>query len=334
MVLQGSGQITLKDVAGEFGGSTPHNLSEYYAAATGVPGTGPIRLSNFYGKSNNPNPPTWTTGTNLGLTTPSTYFSTSLLAYSDSSTTLSLTDGPSGFSFNPSSSGLNGSATISGTTPSSNTTLYWYVRATDQEGQTTDRTFSLRVSQVPVFSTSSVLPQYATNTLFGIQISASSDSAVTFTMNSNPYGFGSIQSNGYFDGTTPSYGGTFYWYFTATDQEGQSTTQYYQMSVSVPVPPSWYTNAYDLDPLYNGNYLYLGGFSSGGYVVYTFSNYANGTGPFTYGAGELTSLSLNSSTGVVSGYMPTVASGIRVYWYMYLYSPYGSAAVTVVAESY
>ena len=52
MALQNSGAISLSDIATEFGGSTPHSLSEYYAAASGVPASGEIALDDFYGKSN------------------------------------------------------------------------------------------------------------------------------------------------------------------------------------------------------------------------------------------------------------------------------------------
>ena len=53
MALQSSGQITLGNIAGEFGGSAPHALSEYYGAASGVPTSGQIRLAaDFYGKAN------------------------------------------------------------------------------------------------------------------------------------------------------------------------------------------------------------------------------------------------------------------------------------------
>lgn len=53
MALQSSGQISLSDIATEFGGSTPHALSEYYGAAAGVPSSGTISLaSDFYGKAN------------------------------------------------------------------------------------------------------------------------------------------------------------------------------------------------------------------------------------------------------------------------------------------
>ena len=51
MGLQSSGSISLSDIAGEFGGSTPHSLSEYYDAANGVPANGQISLSDFYGTS-------------------------------------------------------------------------------------------------------------------------------------------------------------------------------------------------------------------------------------------------------------------------------------------
>ena len=51
MAIQNTGQIKITDVSGEFGGSAPHALSEYYGAATGVPNSGQIALSDFYGTS-------------------------------------------------------------------------------------------------------------------------------------------------------------------------------------------------------------------------------------------------------------------------------------------
>ena len=52
MGLQTTGAISLNDIAGEFGGTTPHSLSEYYGVATGIPSSGTISFSQFYGKSN------------------------------------------------------------------------------------------------------------------------------------------------------------------------------------------------------------------------------------------------------------------------------------------
>jgi len=51
MALQSSGQISLLNVATEFGGSAPHSLSEYYGAAAGIPSSGAISLGDFYGAS-------------------------------------------------------------------------------------------------------------------------------------------------------------------------------------------------------------------------------------------------------------------------------------------
>jgi hypothetical protein len=59
MTIESSGAISLGTTAGtnrsisaEFGGTVPHALSEYYGAASGVPSSGEIKFSNFYGKSN------------------------------------------------------------------------------------------------------------------------------------------------------------------------------------------------------------------------------------------------------------------------------------------
>jgi len=59
MTIESSGAISLGTTAGtdrsisaEFGGTVPHALSEYYDAASGVPASGEIKFSDFYGKSN------------------------------------------------------------------------------------------------------------------------------------------------------------------------------------------------------------------------------------------------------------------------------------------
>ena len=51
MTLQASGQISIRDIAEEFGGVTQHKLSEYYSADTGVPASGQISLGSFYSKA-------------------------------------------------------------------------------------------------------------------------------------------------------------------------------------------------------------------------------------------------------------------------------------------
>ena len=51
MPLQSSGPLSIDDIAVEFGGVAPHGLTEYYGAAAGVPASGPLDISDFYGKS-------------------------------------------------------------------------------------------------------------------------------------------------------------------------------------------------------------------------------------------------------------------------------------------
>ena len=51
MALQASGAIKLSEIQTEFGGTNPISLSEYYDADTGVPASGVISLTDFYGTS-------------------------------------------------------------------------------------------------------------------------------------------------------------------------------------------------------------------------------------------------------------------------------------------
>ena len=61
--LASSGELSLgtaagtdRSISGEFGGSAPHGLSEYYSCASGIPSSGAIDFSDFYGKSAWDNP--------------------------------------------------------------------------------------------------------------------------------------------------------------------------------------------------------------------------------------------------------------------------------------
>lgn len=49
MALQTEGEISVSDVATEFEDTAPHAMSEFYGAAMGVPSSGEISLSDFYG---------------------------------------------------------------------------------------------------------------------------------------------------------------------------------------------------------------------------------------------------------------------------------------------
>lgn len=71
MTLQSSGTISINDLVGEYGGSAPHSLTEYYkggglvlnhsnnaSVPTSTSSGGQIRLSDFYGQSNTSPAPT------------------------------------------------------------------------------------------------------------------------------------------------------------------------------------------------------------------------------------------------------------------------------------
>lgn len=60
MTLQSSGAISMNDLVGEYGGSAPHALNEYYRGGSlvpshsntsGIPSSGTIQLDDFYGTS-------------------------------------------------------------------------------------------------------------------------------------------------------------------------------------------------------------------------------------------------------------------------------------------
>lgn len=53
MALPSSGSLGLAEIQNEFGGTVPISLSEYYGAASGIPTSGAISISHFYGKSAN-----------------------------------------------------------------------------------------------------------------------------------------------------------------------------------------------------------------------------------------------------------------------------------------
>jgi hypothetical protein len=75
--LQSSGQIRLTDITGEFGGTAPHRISEYYQGGsagvgdnnTNVPTTGQIRITNFYSAVNSVTQTLANNSTNVNLST-------------------------------------------------------------------------------------------------------------------------------------------------------------------------------------------------------------------------------------------------------------------------
>ena len=50
MTIQASGAIKFSDIENEFGVANPVSLSQYYSVDAGVPSSGQIKFSDFYGK--------------------------------------------------------------------------------------------------------------------------------------------------------------------------------------------------------------------------------------------------------------------------------------------
>lgn len=65
MTLPSSGPLSLSAIQGEFGGSNPISLSEYYGVASGIPTSGSIDISDFYGSEISIDTFTVTNGFNL-----------------------------------------------------------------------------------------------------------------------------------------------------------------------------------------------------------------------------------------------------------------------------
>lgn len=63
MALPATGAISMSQIASHFGGSGSHSLSEYHALAgkgvSGIPSSGTISFSHFYGKSNQVTTSVW-----------------------------------------------------------------------------------------------------------------------------------------------------------------------------------------------------------------------------------------------------------------------------------
>jgi hypothetical protein len=148
MTLPVSGEISLADIAGEFGGSVPHSMSEYYRDGglvpgnnTSVPTSGTIDMADFYGTT--ALAITWNTASgNLGTVwdqgRSSTTFTVSASATSGG-VSYSIVSG-SGASIN-SSTGAIGSFSAVG----SDTTTTYSVRATSTVSGSVfaDRNFSI-----------------------------------------------------------------------------------------------------------------------------------------------------------------------------------------------
>jgi len=163
--------------------------------------------------------PVWSTSTTLPSFTRTSPYSTTLLANDDGTVTYSLFSGtlPTGLSLNSSTGVISG-------TPTSSTNASFTIRATDDSGNTADRSFTLPNSS-PVWSTSGALTSSNVGSVYSYQLVATDDSGVspTYALVSGALPTGlSISSSGLISGTIGS-SGSFNFVVSATDQNGGST---------------------------------------------------------------------------------------------------------------
>ena len=50
MTIKSSGSLSFTEITDEFGVATPVAMSNYYGLDAGIPNSGPIKFSDFYGK--------------------------------------------------------------------------------------------------------------------------------------------------------------------------------------------------------------------------------------------------------------------------------------------
>lgn len=249
MVLPSSGPISLGQVATEFGGTTPHSLSEYYGKATGIPASGTISLFDFYGKALITSPPTWISSATLGSYAVNSTFNINLRAGTASlPLTYTLVAPIPSFGQIRTNAANSNTIDLYGTVPKGitpNGTTSWNIRATDATGQNVLRTFNMTTTSTsPSWTiTNSDLGLFSTGGTRTTTVSATSDSTISYSADFRipwfdyllPNGFTlppskvsySISSSGVFSFNTNVECVAPGWILrpTATDQENQSAME-------------------------------------------------------------------------------------------------------------
>ena len=193
--------------------------------------------------------PVWNQTSQLGTFAISTAISVQLTATSEIALVYTALTKPSWLTV--SSTGLlTGTASwnaIGETTTTSQTNAI-QVRATDAQGQFADSPMlSLDVtSVVPTWQTATSLGSLRTNTPFTFPLSATSDSAISYYSVFSSPGFGTI-SGSTLSGTTPGSAGARSWGINAVDQETQTASRSFSLTVTA---PSIHVSSYTLYPYF------------------------------------------------------------------------------------
>ena len=212
--------------------------------------------------------------------------------------TFSATGLPTGLSINASSGVISGTPTTTGNFTSA------ILRVTDSVGGTGTQAFSMTINPLPTISTTSTLPAGDVGVAYSKTLVATGGSGTGYTWSitsgSLPDGLSLAPSTGIISGTPTTAGGPTFITFKVTDSIGGSVTK--ALSITINIAPTISTTS----PL------------PGGEVTAPYSRTlaaTAGTSPFTWSitSGTLPAgLSLNASTGVISGTPTAVVASTNI----------------------
>ena len=206
---------------------------------------------------------------------------------------------PGGLSLNSSTGVISGTA--SNVVP--NTTYSFTIAATDGRNTAVTRAFSITINdRDPVWSTGTTLPTFTRNVAYSTTISATEDDsgAITYSLLSGSLPTGlNLSSGGTISGTPTSLANTTFTVRATVTASGNVSDRTFTLNNIGTNAPVWSTAA---------GALSAGEVSVAYSTTVTATDDSGSTPTYSISSGTLpTGLSLNSSTGVISG-TPTVAS--------------------------
>jgi hypothetical protein len=221
--------------------------------------------------------PSWVTGTSLPAAQQSVAYSTNVSASYTSS--YSKVSGDSWIS-------VSSSGTVSGT-PTSSGTASVTIRATGPTGLTSDRSFTISVASapVPVWVTTSPLPNVVVGSAYNTSVSATNTQTYSKLSGGTNDAWVSVLSTGQVYGAPPTIGTTIV-KIRATSSLGQTSDKDFSISVTAPLP-AWTTNQ-----------TLIGGKAN---APYSATVSASNTDSYAISGTKPSWISLNTSTGLLSG---------------------------------
>jgi hypothetical protein len=222
--------------------------------------------------------PVWVTGTTLPSATATLAYSTSVSATATS--TYSKVSGDSWIS-------VSSGGTVSGTPPSSGNASVT-IRATGPTSLTADRTFTIPVAAapVPVWTTSSPLTSVVAGAAYSTTVVATGAASYSKLAGGTNDSWITVSSGGSVYGAAPSTAGSTIVKIRATNSTGGTSDKDFAITITTP-PPAWVTGS-----------TLIGGKAG---VAYSATVIATNANTYTVSGSKPDWLSLNTSTGVLSG---------------------------------